>query len=131
MGKVRSDYDKARKRVKAKKDFYQHLTSYTVLSIFFFLLNAVTSFGIWWFYWPMMGWGIGLLFHYFSTFGFPGTNLEDPEWEERAVEQELRRMNPNRNTTPEVELEDKSLELKELEKERAAADKKWNDSELV
>ncbi|MFN7118636.1 MAG: 2TM domain-containing protein, partial [Saprospiraceae bacterium] len=65
-----NEYEKARKRVRARKEFYQHLTSYVVMGIFFFLLNAVTSFGAWWFYWPLLGWGIGVLLPYFYVFGF-------------------------------------------------------------
>ena len=74
---------RAKKRVKAQKEFYRHLTSYLVMGVFFFLLNAVTSFGNWWFYWPMLGWGIGILFHYFDVFGLPGVGEISKEWEER------------------------------------------------
>jgi hypothetical protein len=65
-------YKEARKRVRTKKEFYEHLTVFSVMSVFFFLLNALTAFGSWWFYWPILGWGIGVLFHYFEVFGFPG-----------------------------------------------------------
>ena len=62
-------YREAQKRVKDKKSFYSHLASYLMMSIFFFVLNALTSFGDWWFYWPLLGWGIGLVMHYFRVFG--------------------------------------------------------------
>lgn len=116
-------YEKARVRVKKKKEFYQHLASYVIMSGFFFLLNAVTSFGSWWFYWPMMGWGIGLAFHYFDAFGFPGVGEISEEWEQRAIEEELQKMGADRGPSA----MDEKLDLKELEKRP----NKWNDSDLV
>lgn len=130
MAKERSDYDKARRRVKEKKEFYKHLTSFAVINIFLFLLNMFTSPGVFWFQWTTMGWGIGLLFHYFNTFGFPGIDSNDPSSEERAIEAEMRRMKskelPDEDAAP---LRDE-LELKEMEKQTATR-KKWDDSELV
>lgn len=126
MGKSNSEYEKARKRVKAKKEFYQHLTSYVVMSIFFFLLNAVTSFGAWWFYWPILGWGIGIVFHYFDVFGFPGAGNMTPDWEEKAIQQEMERMRLRR----EPEDAPEEMELRELQKEPRER-KNWDESELV
>lgn len=125
MGK--SEYEKARKRVKAKKEFYQHLTSYLVMGLFFFLLNVVTSFGAWWFYWPMLGWGIGILFHYFDVFGFPGVGNMSNDWEEKQIVEEMERMRAQRQ--PEQASE--QMELRELQKEPRERNKHWDDSELV
>lgn len=119
------DYQKARKKVKKKKEFYSHLSTYLVMGIFFFVLNAVTSFGSWWFYWPMFGWGIGLLFHYFDAFGIPGVGEISDEWEKREIEAELRRMRGDKH-----EEEPDELELKEMQKEKVEK-KRWDDSELV
>lgn len=127
MGKSKSEYEKARKRVKAKKEFYQHLTSYVVMGIFFFLLNAVTSFGAWWFYWPILGWGVGLLFHYFDVFGFPGAGDRSPEWEEKEIQKEMARMRPREQATNESS---DQMELRELQKEPITR-KNWDESELV
>ncbi len=120
----------AKKRVKKKKDFYQHLTSYMVMGVFFFVLNAVTSFGNWWFYWPMLGWGIGLIFHYFETFGVPGVGNFDKDWEERAIQDEMERLEGNRYQKEPEAAPDEELELKELQKEREES-RKWDDSDLV
>lgn len=127
MSKTR---DIARKRVKKKKDFYQHLTSYLVMGVFFFVLNMVTSFGNWWFYWPMLGWGIGLLFHYFEAFGVPGVGNFNEQWEERAIQQEMERMEGKHTTRRSEALPEEELELKELQKEREES-RKWDDSDLV
>ena len=116
-------YEKARKRVKKKKEFYQHFGSYLVMSAFFFLLNAVTSFGNWWFYWPMLGWGIGIAFHYIDVFGIPGVGEMSKDWEEKAIEEELEKIKREKGPSKPED----HLDLKELEKRP----NKWDDSELV
>lgn len=130
MGKEKSDYDKARKRVIEKKKFYQHLTSFAVINIFLFLLNMLTSPSVFWFHWTTLGWGVGLVFHYFNTFGFPGMHSNDNDWEERAIEAEMRRMKSKQPQDEPMKPLPDELELKEMEKQPAAS-KKWDDSELV
>ncbi|RME97855.1 MAG: hypothetical protein D6772_09870, partial [Bacteroidetes bacterium] len=88
----------ARKRVKAKKDFYKHLATYCVLGGFFFVLNVLTSPGRWWFYWPMLGWGIGVATHYLNTFGFPGSGAGSSEWEEKELAKERARLGMSATT---------------------------------
>jgi len=130
MGDI--ELEKARKRVKKKKEFYQHLASYIAVGTFFFLLNVVTSYGEWWFYFPMLGWGIGLVIHFFTVFGIPGVVNYNDDWEERAIEEELERLRRNKPSRQEKPLEEESLELKEIQKESVERkDKKWDDSELV
>ena len=68
----REIYERAHKRVKAKKDFYSHLTSYFITMIFLFFINVFTSPGYLWVMWPAMGWGIGLAFHAVEVFGVFG-----------------------------------------------------------
>ncbi len=119
-------YKEAKKRVKTKKEFYEHITVYAVMSVFFFMLNALTSFGDWWFYWPILGWGIGVLFHYFEVFGFPGIPEMSKEWEERQIQQELKKLE-KRNSSPGLEDDFDELELREIRKEK----NKWQDDELV
>ncbi len=121
-------YKEAKKRVKSKKEFYEHLTVFAVMSVFFFLLNALTAFGSWWFYWPIMGWGIGVLFHYFEVFGFPGIPNMSNEWEERQIREEMRRLEQTNRPVDELEDDYDELELPEIRKEK---DKKWKDEDLV
>lgn len=103
----------ARRRVKEKKKFYTHLTTYLAMGGFFFTLNVLTSPGNWWFYWPMLGWGIGVAIQYFKVFGIPGSGLGSPEWEERELEKEMKRLNPDREKAG-LDL-DSHLELRELD----------------
>lgn len=117
----------ARKRVKRKKEFYEHLATYVAISIFLVVLNMVTSPGRWWFQWPVLGWGMAVLFNYLDVFGVPGVGPMDKDWEKKAVEEELKRMdgeahNPRKNR-PDMDI----LELPELEKRK----KDWDESDLV
>ena len=123
-------YEKARKRVKKKKEFYQHLTNYLAMGVFFFVLTAITAFGNWWFHWPMLGWGIGIVFHYFDAFGMPGVGDLTDEWEEKAVQEELARMDRKKGRPAEEEPPEDELELRDLEREKEKR-RNWDDSELV
>jgi hypothetical protein len=78
--------------VQALKGFYTHATAYVVVNIALFVINLVTG-GGWWFYWPLIGWGIGLGVHALNVFGLSGRLGQD--WEERKtrelMDQERRR----------------------------------------
>ena len=47
-----------------------------------FLINLLAG-GSWWFFWPLIGWGIGLGVHALNVFGFGGALGRD--WEERKT----------------------------------------------
>ena len=55
-------YERAQARVKELKGFYIHATAYVLVNIGLFVINLLTG-GGWWFYWPLLGWGIGLAAH--------------------------------------------------------------------
>jgi hypothetical protein len=76
---------RAREQVEAHKGFYVHLFIYLLVNAGLFLINWASRGrdGGWWFYWPILGWGIGLAAHGFSVFGAFG--LFTREWEERQV----------------------------------------------
>ncbi|MDW9381233.1 2TM domain-containing protein [Chryseobacterium sp. JV558] len=74
-------YRKASRRVKELKEFYGNLTSYCIIIPFLALLNLMTAPGHFWFFWPALGWGIGLAFHAISVFGI-GKN-----WEEKKIKE--------------------------------------------
>ena len=82
-------YQRARQRVQALRGFYTHLAVYIIVNIGLFLIDLLTGPGGWWFYWPLLGWGIGLAAHAFSVFGT--TRWLGPEWEERQIRKELDR----------------------------------------
>lgn len=81
---INSDrYERARARVKRMREFYMHAAVYVFVNICLVIINLVTNPDSIWFYWPLMGWGIGLAAHAFSVFG-PGQML-GADWEERKV----------------------------------------------
>lgn len=78
-------YNKAKKRVKELKEFYRHLASYLVVIPFLIFINLYFSPKHIWFYWPMLGWGIGLFFHalgVFNVFPFFGKDWDDKKIKE-------------------------------------------------
>lgn len=74
-------YEKATRRVKELKGFYGNLTSYILVISFLIVLNILTSPGYLWFFWPMIGWGLGVVAHAVTTFGI------GKDWEERKIKE--------------------------------------------
>ena len=72
-------YERAVKRVKELKGFYGNLISYCIVIPFLVIINLITSPKELWFYWPMLGWGIGVVAHAMNTFAI-GKN-----WEEKKI----------------------------------------------
>jgi hypothetical protein len=80
-------YEEARKRVKAKKDFYTHLAAYICVNAFLIIIWAFASGGGFpWFVFPLGGWGIGIVFHFLEVFVFGGKS------DLKAVEKEVERI---------------------------------------
>lgn len=61
-------YERAKKRVEAKMGFYIHLMVYAGVNILLIVINFLTSPQYLWFKWPLIGWGIGLVFHGLGVF---------------------------------------------------------------
>ncbi|MGD9380783.1 MAG: 2TM domain-containing protein [candidate division WOR-3 bacterium] len=78
-------YERARKRVDELKSFYSHLFVYLAVNTGLFLLNILTSPRHLWFYWPLIGWGIGLTIHGLSVFGTQ--RFLGKDWEERKIKE--------------------------------------------
>jgi len=69
-------YERAHKRVKELKSFYSNLISYAIVNVFLIILNLITSPKQLWFFWPLLGWGIGVAAHGMSVFAI-GKSWED------------------------------------------------------
>ncbi|MDC0680957.1 2TM domain-containing protein [Sorangium atrum] len=56
--------EEAREAILARrrKGFRTHLFSFLLVNAFLFAVNALTD-GPWWFFWPLLGCGLGLAFH--------------------------------------------------------------------
>lgn len=63
-------YYTAKKRVDEIKGFYGNLISYVAVNLGLLVLNLVTSPQYLWFFWPLLGWGIGVLIHAMVVFRF-------------------------------------------------------------
>ena len=72
-------YQKAAKRVEELKGFYGNLISYCIFIPFLFLINWKTSPNYYWAFWPMFGWGIGVIAHGIQVFGI------GRDWEEKHI----------------------------------------------
>lgn len=80
-------YEKAVKRVKELKGFYGNLISYCIVIPFLVIINLITSPKYLWFYWPMLGWGIGVASHAMQVFAV-GKN-----WEEKKIQEIMNQEN--------------------------------------
>ncbi len=77
-------YNIARKRAKAKIDFLRHLITYIIVIAFLAIVNNMTWGGYQWWLWAALGWGIGIVSHFFQVYAFKGSLFE-----ERMIEREL------------------------------------------
>ncbi len=83
-----SAYARAKERVEKLKGFYSNLISYCCVIPTLVVINLVTYSKFQWFWFPMLGWGLGLTLHALETFGF------GKSWEEKKMNEIL---NKNKN----------------------------------
>ncbi len=76
-------FEMARKRVEDLKGFYMHLFVYIIVNLGLFLLNILTAPRALWFYWPLIGWGIGVAIHGFVV--LVGGAVFGKNWEEKKI----------------------------------------------
>lgn len=74
-------YYKAQKRVKDIKDFYGNLGAYIIVIPVLIFINLYTNSRFQWFWFPMLGWGIGVAIHAFTVFGYGS------DWEARKIKE--------------------------------------------
>ena len=80
-------YERARKRVREIKSFYGNLIAYCIVIPFLIIINLITSPDDIWFYFPMLGWGIGVAAHGMSIFAI------GKSWEEKKIREILEKQN--------------------------------------
>jgi len=78
-------YQRAKKRVREMRGFYTHLVVYVSVNLLLFLINITTSPGVLWFYWPLFGWGMGMVLHAVRVFGLG--RWFGPDWEEKKIQE--------------------------------------------
>lgn len=79
-------YERAKDRVQKLKGFYGNLISYCCVIPILVIINLNTS-SFQWFWFPMLGWGMGLTFHALETFGY------GKSWEEKKIREILEKEN--------------------------------------
>lgn len=76
-------YLKAQKKVEDLKGFYGNLSSFIIVNTGLIILNLVTSPNHLWFFYPLLGWGLGVALHAMSVFNYmPFLNRD---WEEQKI----------------------------------------------
>jgi transcriptional regulator with XRE-family HTH domain len=83
------DEQLALSKVRKIKKFYIHLMQYAIVITGLCILNLVTTPDKLWFYWPALGWGIGILSHAASVFQW--APFFGAQWERKQVEKQLGR----------------------------------------
>jgi len=53
-----------------RKGLFVHLFAYLMVCIITFTVDMITSPGVYWFYWPVMGMGLSVVIHWFVDFGY-------------------------------------------------------------
>jgi len=76
-------YRRARRRVREIRAFYLHLTVFVAVNILLHVINFVATPTVYWAFWPLFGWGIGLLAHGLATYRW--MPFVGKEWEERKI----------------------------------------------
>lgn len=86
---ISHDEEHAIQYVKEIKGFYSHLITYVCVIMGLVIINLITSPNHFWFYWPALGWGIGIISHGLSVFEI--FNFFSPSWEKKQIEKRLGR----------------------------------------
>jgi hypothetical protein len=81
--------EEARRYVRRKRIFYTVLGIWIALSLMWFAIDMLDDSSSMWFYWPMLGTGIGVAITGIVLLGIGG--LLGVDWERREIDKYLRR----------------------------------------
>ena len=118
-------YNEARRKVQAKKGFFYHFLAYAfVIGMLYAIMYFENNGAILPVIIVALSWGIGIAVHYFKVFGTEHLDIFgiSPNWEEKALEQEIEKLKRKRELKERINEEKSllddldSLELKEMEK---------------
>ena len=87
-------YEQALKQARELRGFYTHLLVYVLVNAFLFGIDYLSDPGEWWFYWPLLGWGIGLAAHGASV--YIGVRAFGADWEERKARELMKKAEDGR-----------------------------------
>jgi len=63
-------------RLRKKREFGAHLVAFVMVNAVLVVVWALTEVGFFWPIFPLMGWGIGLVFHAWDTFSREPTEAQ-------------------------------------------------------
>lgn len=69
------EYVKARARAEAKYRFFVHAGVYAGVMVLLIIINLVTSPQVFWFVWPLIGWGFAVALHGVRVFLLADKNV--------------------------------------------------------
>ncbi|MBF6608093.1 MAG: 2TM domain-containing protein [Flavobacterium sp.] len=92
----RAAYIRAKKKVKEIRSFYYNLTFYCIVIPILIFINLYYVPEQIWFFWPMLGWGIGLMFHGFEAFSY--NPFLGKDWERRKIDELVEKEKRNSNS---------------------------------
>ncbi len=84
---VHSVEERADRHVRHLIGFYIHLAAFIGVNAMLVLINLLTSPGVFWALWPLLGWGIKVAAHALAVFGVPGYET----WKTRVRRRYIRR----------------------------------------
>lgn len=106
-------YKKARKIVKAKKNFRGSAIAFSIVMPVLIVINLWTSPSYLWFLWALMVWGMGLFGAYYEAYIKPRYDRN----ESHEVEKEMERMRLRDRKYSRKDDFDERLDLRELRKD--------------
>jgi hypothetical protein len=62
---------RAAARLRKKREFHQHALVYLIINGFLLAIWALSGAGYFWPIWPIVGWGIGIIFHGLDVYQRP------------------------------------------------------------
>lgn len=91
-----TNYENARKRLDNLKGFYWSVFAYIIVIPFLIFINFKTSWNEHkWFFYPMLGWGVGLAFQAYQVYG--KDKYFGKAWENKKLEQYMKEEESNLN----------------------------------
>lgn len=77
----------AQKIVNDRLAFFQHFIVYVICVVMFIIINyKITPYQKWWF-WPTMGWGIGIICHFISI-----NKIYTTKFQKKMIQREIDKM---------------------------------------
>jgi transcriptional regulator with XRE-family HTH domain len=83
---LKGDEKQAIEYVKGIKEFYSHLFMYVIFGLVFFVFKSDAEVN---FFWPFIGWGVGVIAH--GLMAFEVINFNMHKWEKKTIEKKLGR----------------------------------------